>query len=267
MTQNIERIKDTIRKLLDLSRDNGAYEGEINSAIKFARKLLNEHHLTEADLGQTAQSSEDEIRNAECDIFSVNTIGGKSYGWEGSLATFVCKFVGGVKVYQEKGQIRRNNGMVKMGANGKPENCTIFKFYGLVDDARFAQETYGHLSSLISSMALLRWGSVFKGPGRNYSEGFVEGLNEQIKKADNEQAVSDSRALVIRRDAIVKAKENRAEIWIKKEKGMKLGKGGKRQTSYASFNNEARNNGINDGRNTEINGRSLQLGNQRRIGN
>jgi len=46
------RIKEKIRKLLNLAEDDGAMEGEINNALNFARRLMLQHNISEEDIKQ-----------------------------------------------------------------------------------------------------------------------------------------------------------------------------------------------------------------------
>ena len=79
---NVERVKDTIRKLLNLAANDAATEGEVNNAIRFARKLMLEHQLSDDDCKAGDESDEERIARAECQRGSVNSQSAKCSGWE-----------------------------------------------------------------------------------------------------------------------------------------------------------------------------------------
>lgn len=261
---SVERVKDTIRKLLDLAANDAASEGEVNNAIRFARKLMMQHQLSEDDCREQTETPEAKVLRAQCARFDGQGASAKRSYWEGRLAEFCCKFVGGVGVYSQAGYKRTPAGIVQYDDEGKPLSVMHYQFYGIAEDAVFAKRTFDDLSTLVASMARLKWGGVFRGPGREYCEGFVEGLFKQIQQAESEQEASESRALVARRDALVVAKEARARDWLARQ-GVKLtpvriGGGG--------WDPEARRDGENDGRRTQVDGKPLKLGqaSQHRLG-
>ena len=256
---NVERVKDTIRKLLNLAANDAATEGEVNNAIRFARKLMLEHQLNEEDCQPGDESDEERIARAECQRVSVNSQSAKCSGWESDLSTFVCRFIGGVRVYEETNQIRRVNGIAQ-NVNGSTR-CAVFTFYGLTEDAAVAQQVFEELSVTIASMGKLKWGGAFKGPGRAYCEGFVSGLFEQLRQVDSEHKAAESTALTVRRDAVVKFKKDRAEEWLKNDIGVKLysvsSRGG------GEYHGDARHEGRSDGARAQVTGRSAKIGNAR----
>lgn len=48
LTEKLEATKAKVRKLLKLARDEGAMEGEVENAMRFARQLMDKYNLTEA---------------------------------------------------------------------------------------------------------------------------------------------------------------------------------------------------------------------------
>jgi hypothetical protein len=258
MSTNVDRVKDTIRKLLNLAANDAATEGEVNNAIRFARKLMLEHQLSDEDCKANDESDEERIARAECQQFSINSQSAKCSGWESDLSTFVCHFIGGVRCYWKTNQIRRVNGIVQ-NANGSAR-CAVFTFFGLTGDAAVAQRVFEELSITIAAMGQLKWGGAFKGPGREYCEGFVLGLFEQLKRADSEHKAAESTALTVRRDALVKLKNDRAEEYLKKDIGIKLVSASRRGDEY---HGDARHEGKADGARAQVTGRSAKIGNAR----
>lgn len=260
---DLSRVKDTIAKLLNLAKNDAATEGEANNAIRAARKWMNQYQLSEEDCVEQELSPEERVARATCAMHTAFSFGPQMSTWEGTLAVFVAKFVGGVKCFRNSNQPRRVNGIVP---SGRSATASVFNFYGVDEDAAFAKQTFEELCVIIAAMARLKWGGVFRGPGRSYAEAFVTGLYEQIKQADAEQATSDSRALVIRRDALVKAKEKRADNFLAELGVGKLRKG---SGGGGRHYHDAAAEGRADGRSANIGGRAGMLGaeTQRRIAN
>jgi hypothetical protein len=260
--QTLDRVKDTVRCMLNLAKDNAATEAEIENALRFARKMMLEHHLEESDITVSPTNIEDLIRSGKCGKFIAQSIGGKMYGWEGQLSMVVCKFVGGIKAYVTRNEMRRSNGFVQRNKNGTPQTCCVFHFYGLEDDAKLGAELYEEWSMLISTMANMQWGTCFTGAGKDYALGYVVGILRQIDTVDKQITASDSRALVVRRGDIVKLKESVADRYLAQQ-GTRLAKG--RGTHTGASNREAYNQGKSDGERTQLNGRSKQITQNQRL--
>jgi len=58
---NLDQIKERIRKLLNLANDDAAMGGEVRNAIAFAERLMATHHLSEADLPNGNRKFRDEV--------------------------------------------------------------------------------------------------------------------------------------------------------------------------------------------------------------
>lgn len=246
----LDRVKEVIRNILNKTSENGCTDAEVNTAIGKAKELMLKYHLSEEDLQESQESQEFNIENANCVKVNVNSVGGKSYNWDQHLAIFCCEFVGAVHATAIKKQIRRENGRVVM-KNDKPDICTIYTFYGLEEDAKFAAELYEELSLITRTMARMRWGTVFTGAGKAYALGFVQGLCDQIEKTEEQMRLTNSTALVVRRDALIQAKKNR----VSRVFGIQF-KFGKTRSRY---NTEYYNEGREDGRNEAIPGKTKRI--------
>jgi hypothetical protein len=254
---DLERAKDTIAKLLNLAKNDAATEGEVNNAIAFATKMMLQYQLSEEDIKEEAEETlEEQIARAETGSatgWGINE--GKASNWESTLGVWVTKFVGGVYVAYGQVQPKRVNGIAVLKKGVVIETKPII-FYGLVDDAQFAKETYEELCVIIASMARLKWGSVFRGKGREYAEGFVSGLYATLKKATVEQNTSDGTALVVRRDHLVKIKEKRALETYQKVTGARPRGYGSSRRSGVQRHYDARMEGQADGAKTSVAGRA-----------
>jgi hypothetical protein len=248
-----EKVKDTIRKLLNLAANEGAAEGEIANAMKFAAKLMQQHQLREEDLqGTTVDALIDDLDKKECSSKDVIVTGRRQSIWEGSVALFVCKLVGGVKCYWSgMAVVRDANGIVQTTRRGDLRERSQIRFYGITEDVLLAADLYYECLMVISSMAKLKWGGVQRGPGRSYCEGFAQALWEKLQTAQaqitQENRGSTGTALVVvqNRDAIVKRKTEIADRYIE-QRGVKIRKA-KSQTRNVHYDGEAFMDGREDG--------------------
>lgn len=251
---NLEQVKDTVRKLLNLARNDAATDGEINNALKFAQRMMSEHHLSEDDLGQEPEDQYEAIDQAECGQ-TFTSVGRKIYLWESQLARFCAAFVGGVKYYASHSQSVQRSAAGIATANG--DYGKRFCFYGLSDEARLAGELFDDLRLTIITMGKLKFGGCYRGDGGMYSEGFVDGLfdrmyaereseRKEAKKLVEQSGQSTALVLVERRADLVQRKEQRATDWLTKDKGITLVSGSRRSGAYGS--SSARSEGMADGR-------------------
>ena len=106
MSDNLDGVKKTIKDLLNLANDDGAFDGEIENALKHAQRLMAEHHITEEDL----KTSETKETFDEYETYSH----GKSYTkWEARLCVFISKLVGSPLVYFHEQQLKRKGPVLR----------------------------------------------------------------------------------------------------------------------------------------------------------
>jgi len=239
---DVEKIKSKVRKLLSLGNDAGAFEGEIDNALKFARRLMLRHNLTETDLKRSTDPHEAaaDVEYGATDVYSTTN---HLCGWERHLIYAVCGLVGTVQWYKERGEtVRRTvSGTVAYGANGRATKAQRFVFYGPAEDCRDARDLFEEWAHVTVVMARVRHGSAFKGDGRNYAEGFTVGLYEKVERLHEaerleiEDAPEKTTALVLAgAHEIMLAKRTLAKDWLAEAKGIRLqssrrgGRGGSR---------------------------------------
>lgn len=257
---NLDTIKDRIRKLLNLSNDNAAMEGEVNNAIRFAKDLMDKHNLTEEDITKTTEELTDFNRKEKKRSW-VSSHGLKQAQWEGQLALFIAKFcsVGVYSDYVRK--IKRRHGIAEL-VNGEPVESFGFQFYGLAEECDLAAELYDEFSITIISLATLKFGGAFRKHGRSYCDGFVVGLREANIKAESaikqiaqsqERISGESTALVLieKRAEVAKAKVHVAQEWLKKEMKIKLHK--RQGSSGGQHFHDAYLEGKSDGTKSKVN--------------
>jgi hypothetical protein len=239
---DVNKAKDTIKKLLALAADDSAAAGEVDNAMRFAMRLMAEHQLSEADIddGRTGDIIAD-LSNAELGRVYVYCGGARKASWEGSAAQFVCDLIGGVKCHWASPEVYRPGGIMPSGGSLTPR--MRMAFYGVAEDAKLAGELFQELVVTIAAMGRLRWGGCYRGAGLDYCQGFVSGLHSQLVR-DQQLLASEStgRALVVveQRAAIVKRKEQLAEQYQRKAIG--------RLTRGAGYSVRAGSSAFSEGR-------------------
>lgn len=237
MSADIGRIKDRIRKLLNLAADDGAAEGEIDNALRAARQLMLAHQLSEDDVTAPVE----DLRTPE--QIAADTEYGRDKSWASSprlmqwqtmLAQTVCKFLGTVQVYRDTAKVHHKPSGV-VANDGEPVRGWVF--YGPRDDSILAAELHQELLMTCATAAKLKYGgALVTGPGRDYCDGFAIGLANKVfeaQQAMEQEAAkitgalqSDCRTLsvvdVARAGAIAVAKQGRASEWLKEKAGVRL---------------------------------------------
>lgn len=250
-----ERVKEKIRKLLNLGNDAGAFEGEIDNALRFARRLMLQHNLTEADLAKPRDPHE-AAADTEYGVTDAYSSTNHLCKWEQSLVWAVCGLMGTVQWYRASGETTKKTaaGTIHYGKHGRPIKAQRFTFYGPAEDTRDARELFEEWAHIIIAMARMKHGGAFKGDGRNYAEGFALGLREKVDELHRQErreiaaAPESSTALVlVGQHEIMKARKDRAAEWLKDVKGIFLVTGRGRGFS-GSFNGEAFAGGKADGK-------------------
>jgi hypothetical protein len=250
-------IKDRIRKLLNVAQNDAATEGEIDNALRFAKQLMDKHHLDEADLVEEPADQWQQIAAARRDRVWAS-VGKKFYAWENHLACFAADFVGGVGVYRdaEKKIARTPRGVVILNDEEEPYKSVRFCFYGIAEDAVTAAELFHELRLTIRAMARLRWGTCYTKDGGAYAQGFVHGLFSKMKRANQDQKLLAQRQggnqliLIARRTDLIERKMSTAAEWLRETTGIKLRKG--QGSSGASGSADAWREGREDGKRTDV---------------
>jgi hypothetical protein len=248
---DVERAKATIRKLLNLANDESAAKGEIENAMRFAARLMEQHQLSDDDLSEVDSLLFD-LERAEMLQQSQQLGGAKVSAWEQHAASFVCKLVGGVEHYADEPVVVRNPaGIVQLDDNGRPLMRSVIWFYGIAEDVEIARQVFAEVIVTIAAMARLKWGGVYRGDGREYCEGFVDGLHTQLRddavetRRIAQQAGGTALLAMESRQAIVEKKRTLAQNWLRNTCGVKLSSRSFGGASYC--NDNARQDGHRDG--------------------
>lgn len=217
---NMHEIKDRIRKLLNLANDHGAQQGEIDNALRFARRLMLDNQLSEEDLGKDPHDIAAEV---EYSLEQVGLVGRRISCWESELAHVICKLVGGVGHYSCWDAARTREGTLIFDRNGQKQFGTVFKFYGAKEDVSDTTQLYQEWAVTISACARMRYGGALRGAGKDYASGFVRGMWNQLTAIlQQEQIESEtSTALTVRREVMLE-KRKLALAWLKDVQGVVL---------------------------------------------
>ncbi len=218
MAERIERVRDRIRKLLRLAENDAASEGEVENALRFAQALMDEHHVAADDLRR--EQDRDDLRS------EMNTVDGwsnsaKRSAWESYLAQAIVTTLGTVGYYWRGGgarEVKTDAGILRRDGNGRTLKRVAMVWYGPAEDIALARELFQDLSQTIASMARLKYGGVFRGPGRSYAEGFASSLLDLARKGDGDRTAATG--AIVRRTAAL------AKSWLREERGVRLVSGG-----------------------------------------
>lgn len=252
-----DKIKDKIRKLLNLGNDSSAMGGEIDNALRFARRLMLQHHVTEDDLEDTKDPHE-VAADVEYDKVMMYTMGANLSQWESSLTWAIVGLVGTVQHYKGYRTTRRNDaGLLEYDDSGKRKLGTQINFYGPAEDCQDAKELFTEWSHIIAATARMKYGGVFKGAGRNYAEGFAGALYSKVQDIKKEEKALTNDAgsyalMVVNANEIMNLKKMKGTEWLNKELNIKLTKRSGSRRSGAHYDGDARRDGQRDGQRADF---------------
>lgn len=214
MSANVDQVKATIRHLLRLSENNAATEGEVANAIRFARRLMDAHHLQEDDVrNDPHEAAADRETMDRRTVYSAT----RSLAfWESTLCDFIEDLVGTVQFFMQKRVLVKRGGRIVFSEQGDPLIRQGINFYGPAEDVALACDLFDTFHQTIATAARLKYGGALRGAGRNYCEGFVYGMGEKLDAARKQDAAANeqSRALIVRSTAIARATQQRASTWL-----------------------------------------------------
>lgn len=256
-----DRMREKIRKLLTLAADPAAQGLEIDNALRFARVLMRQHNLTEADVKADAKPKDGHEIAAVAEATryareSHFTSGSSLTSWENTLARVICRLVGTVQFYHGhavRGERRNADGtLVFNPVSGRAVKSAQLVFYGPAEDVEAARVLMSEWTVTVIAMARLKCGGVLRGAGRSYADGFVEELSDRVYKITNEEykkakqleeggrldikrlasGTQEQKAIVLaeRGSALAvadaqrqaEAKKERASLWLKEDVGIEL---------------------------------------------
>lgn len=246
MTLNTEQIKKTVRDLLNLAENDAATEGEIANAIKFARRYMDVHHLSEEECRKAGERVEK---------FTNNTVYGEVGNlaqWEKNIGLFLLELIGSIGWWRTNRQKVTVNGIAVLDKNDRPVEKVGLVFYGPEEDVNLAVSMFEDLHATIATMARLKWGGTQRGEGRSYAEGFSKGLMLKLQEAEKADKTDvQTTALIVRSKEVALATKKRADSWLVETK--KWRRAPKDRYVRRRVNNDAGayNEGIEDGKRTD----------------
>lgn len=252
-----EQITQRIHKLLNLADDDAAAKGEVENALRFARRLMLQHQITEDDLKKSKPSdmhekaADQDVTQMEYGKSSTFTHGRGLSDWETQLAWAVAELVGSVKWYFRNNQQKKTaRDTVVLNRKGEPKKATRLTFYGPAAEAATAASLYGEWVETIAAMARLKWGGALRGDGRCYAEGFVSGIRamqEDMLQEERDQIAAGTAVVLLRATDLMKRKRDHASTWLS-QCGVSLGRARNYGNQGRSENATARSDGKSDGR-------------------
>ncbi len=229
MSQDNEKIKDKIRKLLNLANNEAAFEGEARNAMSFARRLMIQHNIPEDSLGnpQDRYTTVNDTIYAECNAY---TFGRDMTKWESTLMHAIDLLIGTTSHYRTRDKVKKMNahGKVEHGPRGEDRTVSRLVFYGPVEDARDAVEIFNEWVHIIVTVSKMKYGSYVRGGARSYCEGFAWGLYTNMKQMREEEKAAEnvykggSALVVFNAINLMEEKRKGAVVWLAKEKHIKI---------------------------------------------
>ncbi len=256
-----DRIREKIRKLLNLAENDAAMGLEIDNAIRMARQLMVEHNISEGEVRSAGEerSPEDIVRGTQYARVERATSNMHLQTWEISLVSAVLNLIGTVKWYRTSEEtIRRDlrTGFMihstMQGRTHEPAKALKYVLYGPAEDCEDASQMINEWSILIITLASAKWGHPFKGPGRSYAEGFAEALRAKVQEAIRQETAalpesSSTSAIQLRKaTSLMALKKVEADRWLERQ-GVRLGKASMSSPS-GQYHGDARSDGTRDGR-------------------
>lgn len=175
-SEETNRVVARIRKMLDI-KEGTATPGEIENAMALASKLMQDHQLLEADI-QASENPPPDQPMGTADAAS----GGTNWAtWESELVRAVSDLVGTVQYYLAHG-VKTVEGAFNTERVGKG-----YRFYGPEEDCSIAAELFADLRHTIATLAIGKFGGVYKGDGAMYAMGFAQALKARAAKANQER--------------------------------------------------------------------------------
>lgn len=185
-----ETIIERIKKMLNLAADAGAAPGEIENAMKLARKLMTEYGVQQSDLVDAPQVSV---------IEGVSATRAGWAKWEQLILHATCKICDVAIIYR-----RSITGQSVV-------------FIGLPHDVAVAQELFPALLATIRISARTQFGTGWQLQHRSFADGFAAGLLHQAR-----QGQAEAQAIVLRKD--IKIKEYLDTLNLSKKKAVTVRK-------------------------------------------
>lgn len=218
-----DSIIERVRKLMALAGDNNN-EHEVESALRFARKLMSEHGISEHEA-----APDEAARQATVTVNEDEACWRAGYArWEQYLCSVADKVCDTSHYWRSSPVLKKMTPV----------------FIGCGRDCAVASALWLQLIVTIRTMARVRFGNGWGVSHRCYADGFVSGLyHKSCDMYHKEQTSAAAGAIVLRKaDAIKKYIAD--ELDLKKRRS---------NNCKQAFDRDAYNRGVIDGKNTSLN--------------
>ncbi len=190
-------------KALDRTANNAAStDAEKRNAVRMMQSIMLENDLTRDDILEGNNADAISFTRMSC---AVN--GRRAYGWEKSLASYLCEEVFPMVQWY-------------MSPRG---HRTIFIFYGPLADVQNTIALLRELLVTIAAAARLQYGSYTSGSGASFAEGWVRGMRDPEPQSTASPTVNPSTpqdsALI---SARILAVHDAAGEWLRQECHIRL---------------------------------------------
>ena len=251
MDANLEKVKQRVKKLLNLAQNDGAQDGEIAAAMQQAEAMMEKYHLAQTDVAAAQIDKPAQPEHFEKVGQAFET--GRLSQWENHLYHAVKTLVGSVDAV-------RGNITTTFGAFKQQINHSGIYWYGPAEDARLAAELFADWSSAISTMATGKFASCTTGHGARYALGFATALHEQATDAAVKRAtvVTPSTTAIVCREGgslaeVLALKRASAKAWVEKKDGKLRNRGKTKGYTFRGGDESAYSEGRVDGAKAEFN--------------
>ena len=258
-----DRIIQRVQKLVNLAGNSGAFEGEANNAMKYARELMDKYNISEAEAAVHEAESQGQVTTVE--EMEAHRRSPNIEAFFRDLA-FVCQYLCDVRFFWRDGWIPKR-GMDKHFAElpeaefgkrtGRPGFTKVQRlmFFGLTHDVTVAVALYRELAVSIRTLIRLRHGKL-KGEARDYAAGLVARLIERAMAVRKDSvAAAGTTAIVLRKDVLLKAYATDKLNLVPSKDRIRI----KNWQAYCQ--------GQEDGENVSLDDRGLQAGKARKAFN
>jgi len=234
-----------IRKLLRLAHDKGAAVGEVENAMRFARRMMDQCGITE-DVVLLEESVEQTAGRIVEEVAARRKAGIETFD---SVLANVPKYICDVGVYLDWGRDAKT---------GKYGQAVIF--YGQPRDVAVAKAMYSELRLTMRTMARFVFGPQWSRQHSDYTKGFVSRLcaraQELKRAAQSGQGLAGAdgatcTAIVLRKDVALSTYEAGLGLRYGQSRGWRVGGAG------------AFNRGREDAENVDLNTNGIGAGESR----
>lgn len=202
-----QKIIDKIEKLMRKTREAGASEAESETAIRAARKLMDEYNVELAEVMAAADSAAKDPLSVDNVVEQVCRENNTAVTFERLLMWVVC-FVCDCKWYKQK--------EIKSGPFKRKRQLVL---YGFERDVVAARALWIELSITVKAMARAHLGKGWSSKHLQYANGFAYGLYDKAKAMKDERErkpveTSDCTALIVRKkeDALTTYGEEKLQL-------------------------------------------------------